>query len=192
MKSEDDSPLRAAPAVSSLGVPSSGALTAVVQNLDRFLGFVRQRIGDPALAEDVLQDALEKAATHQIDLEDEGKVDAWFYRILRNAVIDAYRRRDARGRALDRLELEPTVDFEAFVAVCACVKGQLTTLKTEYREILEALDFGDETPASYAIRQDLSAANVKVRRHRARKALRQSLLATCVACAPRGCLDGSC
>jgi DNA-directed RNA polymerase specialized sigma24 family protein len=69
----------------------------------RYLAFVRRRIADPDLAEDILQDSLLRALRAAPDIGDHDRIAAWFYRVLRNAVVDAYRRRDVQGRRTERL-----------------------------------------------------------------------------------------
>jgi DNA-directed RNA polymerase specialized sigma24 family protein len=55
---------------------------------DRFLQFLRGRVGDAATAEDILQAAYVKAIQHGGELREAESSVAWFYRILRNAVTD--------------------------------------------------------------------------------------------------------
>ena len=43
-------------------------------------------------AEDILQEAFGRALTRVDTLRDDESAVAWFYRLLRNAVIDHYRR----------------------------------------------------------------------------------------------------
>jgi RNA polymerase sigma-70 factor (ECF subfamily) len=91
----------------------SNEITAqLVENHRQFLGFLEKRLNDRALAEDVLQDAFVKSIEKGEDLRDEDSSIAWFYRMLRNAVIDQYRRSGARSRALEGLarELEGAVE----------------------------------------------------------------------------------
>ena len=63
----------------------------------------------------------------------------WFYRTLRNAAIDQFRRRGAADRAYQAFarELEthetPAQDMEA--EICACVSRLAGTLKPEYAEV---------------------------------------------------------
>jgi RNA polymerase sigma-70 factor (ECF subfamily) len=111
-------------------------------------------------------------------------------------VIDAYRRRDVRSRRAAPVDenalmlAEPSDDDDP--ALCECFRELLPALKPEYADILAALDLGDEDTAAYARRAGLTPSNLKVRRHRARKALRQSLMDTCRLCADHGCLDCTC
>ena len=76
----------------------------------------------------------------------------------------------------------------------SCVSGNnalLPGLKPEYAEMIELLDLQDRTPESVARELGLTMSNLKVRRHRARKALREELEKTCGTCANGMCV-GAC
>jgi RNA polymerase sigma-70 factor (ECF subfamily) len=156
-----------------------------------FLSFVSHRVGDEQLAEDILQTSLLKASENFGRLESEEKLIPWFYAILRNQITDHYRR---RARYQEQ-SLPPELDLEDEVEVerqlCECFRPLLSTLKPEYAELIEA-DLNEETPAVMAGRLGLSPANLKVRRHRARQALRRLLEETCRVCATHHCMDCSC
>ena len=66
----------------------------LVENHRAFLRFLERRVGDRALAEDVLQDGFVRNLDRLSDMPDEGLVP-WFYRVLRNAAIDRLRRMGA-------------------------------------------------------------------------------------------------
>src|SRR5687768_8475758 len=107
--------------------------TRLVENHREFLGFLERRLGDRALAEDILQDAFVKSIEKSDEIRDESSSVAWFYRMLRNAVIDHYRRRGTQSRALELLagEMEDAVEPppELHDAICGCVARLATTLK---------------------------------------------------------------
>jgi RNA polymerase sigma-70 factor (ECF subfamily) len=161
---------------------------------DGYLRFVRSRLSDPDAAEDILQDAILKALKAEPDIDGEDRLAAWFYRLLRNAITDAYRRRAVQSRRSEPLgdfdHPDPGDDDEA--QICACFRSLLPALKPAYAEAIEALDLEGEAPADYARRHGISSGTVKVRRHRARRALRDQLEATCRLCAAHGCLDCDC
>ena len=77
------------------------SLNTIFEQRKQFLGFVQRRVNDPTLAEDILQAAYMRALQHEGELERGESVAAWFYRVLRNAVIDFYRRRSSEDKALD-------------------------------------------------------------------------------------------
>jgi RNA polymerase sigma-70 factor, ECF subfamily len=67
---------------------------ALLDNLSEFVAFARQRVADPELAADVVQDSLLDAIKSVNQLQTNENIRAWFYRILRRTIIDLYRHRD--------------------------------------------------------------------------------------------------
>jgi RNA polymerase sigma-70 factor (ECF subfamily) len=160
---------------------------------ERFLGYIRKRVGDDDLAEDILQDSLLRAIRAAPDLRDEERLVPWFYRILQNAIVDAHRLRGAeRARVAPVVVPEVIAEPEDDAELCACFERLLPTLKPEYAEMIRAVELGNEPPTSAASRLGITPNNLKVRRHRARQALRQKLEETCRTCADHGCLDCTC
>ncbi len=169
-------------------------ITGLISSRSKFLGYVRTRVSDPDLAEDILQDCFLKAVRSAPALRDEERLVQWFYRVLRNAITDAYRRRAAETRRMDAyaLEAEGTFTPEEERAVCECIDELIPTLKAEYAEVTRTLDLEGEEPAAVAGRLGISLNNLKVRIHRARRALRRRLEETCRVCAVHHCLDCTC
>lgn len=167
----------------------------LVENHRAFLRFLERRVGDRALAEDLLQDAFTRNIDRLSDLPDEGLVP-WFYRVLRNAAIDRHRRKGAEERALAAFTQEladaAQPDEQFHREICACVGRLANTLKPEYAEVLRAVDV-EETPVkAFAEKAGLTASNAGVRLFRAREALRKEVTASCGTCAEHGCVDCSC
>ncbi|HTZ57213.1 MAG TPA: sigma-70 family RNA polymerase sigma factor [Acidobacteriaceae bacterium] len=162
----------------------------------QFLSFVQRRVSDSALAEDILQTAYLRAFEHRDDFQPDESAVAWFYRLLRNAVIDSYRRHSSRERALaawtHELQTFPQASPDFRNEVCACLDGILSGLKREYSEALRAIDLGEQRVQDFAEEHGISASNAGVRVHRARTALRKQLLRTCKVCAEHGCVNCTC
>ena len=171
------------------------SLDTLVENHRAFLRFLERRVGSRETAEDLLQEAFGRAVTHLSTLRDGESAVAWFYRLLRNAVIDHYRRTAAAGSALERFasELDEAVPPpEVQDQVCACVSRLAGTLKPEYADALQAIDVNGMAVKDYATQHGISASNAGVRVFRARQALRSQVTASCGTCADHGCLDCSC
>ena len=168
----------------------------LVDNHRQFLSFLERRVGDRALAEDILQDAFVKTLQKQEDARDETSSVAWFYRTLRNAVIDHYRRTGARSRALETLasELEGATEPppELHDAVCGCVTRLASTLKPEYETAIRRVDVDGAPVQDFAAEAGITPNNASVRVFRAREALRKQVKASCGTCADHGCLECSC
>ena len=175
---------------------SADLTTQLVDNHRQFLSFLERRLGDRALAEDILQDAFVKSMEKGDDLRDESSAVAWFYRLLRNAVIDHYRRTGTRSRALEGLARELEGAFEPppelQEAICGCVSRLASTLKPEYEQAIRRIEVDGATVLDYAAEAGISANNAAVRVFRAREALRKQVKASCRTCADHGCLDCTC
>jgi RNA polymerase sigma factor (sigma-70 family) len=175
---------------------SPAVLRVLVENHRDFLRFLEKRVGRRGVAEDILQDAFAKGLDGLDSLRAEESVVAWFYRILRNAIIDHHRRDSAKTRALDSFaaEVEQHVepDLEVKNAICRCVGELATTLKPEYAEALKRVELEGLPVRDFAERAGISSNNAAVRVFRAREALRKQVARSCGTCAEHGCLDCTC
>ena len=159
----------------------------------KFLSFLSSRV-DPATAEDILQSAYIKAIEHGGEIRNGESTVAWFYRILRNALTDSYRRQSSRTKAQEGYAVDAPLSYEPELeqTVCACVGDVIQDLKSEYRDAIQQVDLGGATVQAFAESQGTSANNASVRLHRARKDLAKKLTAVCGACAEHKCLDCTC
>jgi RNA polymerase sigma factor (sigma-70 family) len=171
-------------------------VNSLLQLRRQFLGFIARRVEDPATAEDILQNAFLRLLDSGDQLRESDSAVAWFYRILRNAIIDHYRRRTSEGAALERWvhELESATEPEPALeeTTCQCIGGALETLTPAYASLLREVDLGGTTLSGYAATQGITSGNAAVRAHRARNALRKQLMRCCGTCATHGCLDCTC
>ncbi len=170
-------------------------LQVLVDNHARFLAFLERRVGSREEAEDILQDAFVRSLDHTPALRSSTSATAWFYRVLRNAITDHYRRRDSQGRALDRLAAEAdseAPDSELEAVVCGCVLSLVETLKPEYGAAIRRVDLEGQSVRAFAAETGVTAGNAGVRLHRAREALRRQLARSCGTCLEHGCLDCQC
>ncbi len=162
----------------------------------RFLSFLERRVDDRAIAEDILQAAYLRALEAKGRLREEESGVAWFYRILRNAVIDHYRRRTTEGSALERwareLESMPALEPQLQETTCQCIAGALELIAPAYAELLREVDLSERSLADYANTNGITAGNAAVRAHRARAALRKQLIRCCGTCSEHGCVECTC
>lgn len=175
---------------------SPAAIQRLVDSHRQFLAFLQARVESRAAAEDILQSAFVRSLERGADVRDEESAVAWFYRVLRNAVIDHYRHRDATGRALEGLGKEfvahETPEADLKQEICQCVSGLLETLKPDYQVALRVIDLEEGSLNDLAKRAGITSGNAAVRVHRAREALRKEVRTVCGSCAEHGCLDCHC
>lgn len=187
----------------------SHTISGLIDQRGRFLAFVRRRVADPAVAEDILQSAYLRAIERSADLRQNDSAKAWFYRILRNAIIDHYRRRVSEVSGIDgwlvslsaspgfltaedgqpALATNPEVERKE---VCPCIETILDHLSPSYSGLLREVELEETSLADFARRHAITATNAAVRAHRARAAFKRALERICGSCAIAACADCTC
>lgn len=176
------------------GPLSAAMIDVLVANHREFLRFVERRVGNRAIAEEIVQDAFVRSLDTTAEIRE--SVVGWFYRVLRNAVIDRQRRQAVADRRLDQFAAELQADGEAGEELsglaCRCVTQLAQTLKPEYADALRRIEVDGVPVKDYAEAAGISASNAGVRIFRARDALRKQVARSCGTCAQHGCLDCTC
>ena len=172
----------------------------LLEQQSAFRAFLQKRLSDDGVVEDLLQQSLMKAVERGHELKKSESAVGWFYRILRNAVVDYYRIRAADNRKVEGLLREMVASGEdktpAFddirPAVCACLGTLLTEIRPTYADLIRRIDLEGESPAAVAKDLRMTPNNLTVRLHRARQALKAKLEQACGICTKHGCLNCTC
>jgi RNA polymerase sigma factor (sigma-70 family) len=176
--------------------PGAAVERTLVARHHQFRGFLRKRVSSDDVAEELLQTCMVRALEKKASLQAGERVDAWFYRLLRNALVDHFRHHAVEVRALERaahdVEGATTPAPELTARPCHCLATVISTLKPSLAHALRAVDLRGEPIAAFALAEAITTNNAHVRLHRARQALREHLIATCGTCASHGCLDCTC
>ncbi|CAN5898792.1 hypothetical protein BH11MYX2_BH11MYX2_41260 [soil metagenome] len=173
--------------------PIENIAATLVANHRDFLAFVEKRVGNRATAEEILQDAFVRGIDKLDTVRD--TTIGWFYRVLRNAIIDHYRRTAAADRRLEAYAAEEQLgsdDEELRGVVCKCVAQLADTLKPEYATALKRVEIDGVSVKEYADEAGISSNNAGVRVFRAREALRKQVVRACGTCATHCCIDCTC
>jgi RNA polymerase sigma-70 factor (ECF subfamily) len=171
---------------------------ALTENHRTFLRFLVRRLGDQSAAEDVLQSFCLRAVRKGAELRDSESVIAWLYSVLRSVLMDHYRSEAARRRRDSCYAQEQIVlgndrdDVELEESVCNCFRGLLPALRPDYAEVLRRVDLSGNPREKVAADLGITPANVRVRLHRARQALRKALGDCCGSCCEHGFRDCDC
>ena len=162
----------------------------------QFLRFLRNRMRHEEDAEELLQDAFLKSLEKSSEVRDKEKIVAWLYRVLRNSVVDYYRKAGKKTQELagipadlDKLAIAAT---EHRNEICQCLHPLLENIKPEYREALTTIDLAGGSIRDLAKRAGITEGNAAVRVHRARDAMRKQIQMACGACAEHHCIDCDC
>ena len=179
---------------------ANSVIQRLAENRSLFEIFLHRRVQDDFTVQDLLQQSFVKAIQQQHSLTNEESVVPWFYRILRNTVIDYYRshasenthRNDflKQSRVLDDDQV-PSLD-EIKPIICTCLDGVLSALRPGYADLIRRVDLSGESLTEVALNLQITPNNATVRLHRARQALRTSLENSCGVCSKHGCLNCTC
>lgn len=178
------------------GLPPE-VLEQLVAGHREFLAFVERRLRDRALAEDVLQDAFVKGLERGGELREHESARAWFYRVLRNAIVDRQRAAGAAATRLaalaDELQRAETArQGETERELCGCIARLIDTLPADQAQALRRIELDGVAVKDFAGEAGIGESNAGVRVFRARKALRERVTRACGTCAEHGCFDCSC
>lgn len=147
----------------------------------RLSAFVARRTSSAQDAEDIVQDvflrmhlALEQGAPIE-------QLDAWMFRIARNALVDQYRRAGVRQGSPGELpeEQDDGEIEELRRALADCIGPFLERLPEPYAQALRWVDREGLTQAEAAERAGISLSGMKSRVQRGRAKLQEMLEACC-------------
>ena len=145
-------------------------------------GFIRRRVSDEMVAEDILQEVFLKIHQHGDELQDVKKLEGWIYQITRNAIIDFYR----NARPMSTLDVpevqelpEELADDDIVSELLPCVCAMVNNLPEQDRQAIVLTEYQGLTQKEFGERVGLSFSGAKSRVQRAREKLKQQLLACC-------------
>lgn len=143
--------------------------------------YLRRRVSDPALIEDLVQDVFVKASAAIGDNRAPRNLVGWLYAAARTTVIDYYR--SARPDIVELDENLPDAqlanDELLHQQLATCLRPFTQQLPAIYRDTLFATDFEGKTMRTLAEEQGVSLSAIKSRASRARLMLKAKLLECC-------------
>ncbi|WP_428739069.1 sigma-70 family RNA polymerase sigma factor [Sulfurimonas sp.] len=138
------------------------------------LRFIRYKVTDPHIAEEILNDVFFKAYNSIESLEEKKSLKSWLYTIASNSIIDFYRKKTPTfleledEKMLDEKELDSIYkDFDC------CLKDFLNRLSPPSAQALQAVYFDEMTQQEYAEKNSLNLSTVKSYVFRGKKSLKE-------------------
>jgi RNA polymerase sigma-70 factor (ECF subfamily) len=160
---------------------SQPAFQEIVRRYERpVFNLIARIVRDPALAEDVAQDAFVKAFRNLGGFDITRRFSSWIFRIANNAAVDAVRRRRANP-VIDAKVPEPLAspvpDQVETAALASAIDRAISALRPEWRAVVvlryeEGLSYEEIAEAL-----GIPEGTVKTFVHRARKELAERLAA---------------
>lgn len=161
---------------------SNDDLSAAFLRLQQSLrSYLRRRVPDATLAEDLLQEIFVKALTSQRSGRRIDNLTGWLFAAARTTLADYYRAIGHPTQELDENMPEPeqVEDLRLHTEVASCLKVFINELPPIYRDTLVAAELEGETMRSIAERQGISESAIKSRASRGRAMLKEKLLECC-------------
>lgn len=148
--------------------------------IKRLTEWVRPRLQEPADADELVQEILERLVVHEDQLQTAGNPLGWMHRIATNAIVDYYRRPKRTVALPEGLPTE-TVDpaADARYELAGCIRPLVMHLDPVSREALLATDLGDKSQVEAAREAGVAVSTMKSRVQRGRRKLRQALRQCC-------------
>lgn len=152
---------------------------------DQLLGFIKARVNNPVIAEDILQDVFVKIHQKSDQLSDDDKLASWIYQITRNSIIDYYRKKntDSYRHPISEnevtIELEEESDESLNPQFTKCLLPFIDQLPDKYKDALNKTVYGDLSQKAYAQQLGISYTGLKSRVQRARKQLKELFTQCC-------------
>jgi RNA polymerase sigma-70 factor (ECF subfamily) len=133
-------------------------------------------VGNAALADDLVQDCIERALGQEAQLREVERLAGWLRRILYHLYIDEIRRKRRRGREQDINELADNLELSAPAPDNSAMKEfvqAVNRLSAEHRQILLLVSVEELSYRQIADELEIPLGTVMSRLARARERLRE-------------------
>jgi RNA polymerase sigma-70 factor (ECF subfamily) len=165
----------------------SDALVVLDEQLrESLFRYLQRYVGDPATAEDLLQETLIRATRGLDGYAARATIKTWIYSIATRVAADYLRHPDRRLRIVGIADTEEPYDTEQLPderlivdEMNVCVREVIDSLPEDYRSALVLHEFEGMTAAQVAEVSECSLATAKIRIHRGRNRLREALRRSC-------------
>jgi RNA polymerase sigma-70 factor (ECF subfamily) len=143
--------------------------------------FLLQRVSDPQVAEDLLQETFLRIHQKLDGMDDEQRITAWVFQIARNLVTDHYR---SKARAIpttvtEDIEILTSEEGNLNELAESWISGMIAQLPDAYRAAVELYELQGMPQREIADKLDISLSGAKSRVQRGRAKLKSLLFDCC-------------
>lgn len=150
------------------------------------LDYLVRYVGDPSVAEDLLQETLIRMNKGLAGFEGRASLKTWAFSIASRVAADYLRHPERQTQVVEVEEAEavadPALDVNQRLVIDemdACIRRTIDTLPDSYRTALILHDLEGLTAEQVAEVGECSLATAKIRIHRARQRLKDALANRC-------------
>jgi RNA polymerase sigma-70 factor (ECF subfamily) len=147
---------------------------------DQLLNFIRKRVNDTDVADDILQDVFLKILSKIDTLKNTDKLQSWLYQITRNVISDYYRQQQKENKlTIQQPELVFQDERNAMKEAESWIGLYVRGLPQNYRKAVELSELEGKSIGQIAEELNISYTNARARVQRGRQALKKSLTDCC-------------
>jgi len=147
---------------------------------DKLFAFIKSKVSDHFIAEDLLHDVFVKILSKLDTLEERGKMESWIYQITRNTVTDYYRTNTNESK-LANFTITPKINEaeETRLELSSCLLHMINQLPDKYRIAIQLSEIEGEKQKEIARLENITLSGAKSRVQRGRVLLKKILLSNC-------------
>ena len=143
--------------------------------------FVKSRLHDEDIVNDIIQEIFLKIHTNIDTLKDKSKIRGWVYQISRNAIIDYFRAEKKARAIIDNLKIDEEnknyfLDTSIDEILKFCMDYFVGLLPDIYKQAIIFTEIEGNTQTVLAEKEGISVSAAKSRVQRAREMIRKMLL----------------
>jgi RNA polymerase sigma-70 factor (ECF subfamily) len=146
---------------------------------DRLFKFILRRVSDPNDVEDILQDVFLKVHIHLETIQNVEKIESWVFQIARNSIIDYYRKPTGISFEKELPVFDEYGGEDTAENLAPYIQEIIQTLPNKYREAIFMADYEGKNQHELAKFLGISLSGAKSRVQRARKMIKDVMLACC-------------
>jgi RNA polymerase sigma-70 factor (ECF subfamily) len=178
-------PIPPPPSACHASDPSKGFRKELTDLLPELRARSKRLCADPAAADDVVQDTIERALKFEHRYEKGTNLRAWAYQVLFSVFVTRWRRRRRDRRAVERLAADPhawtipcsfTAPDAGHGALAASTRRRLDALPEGFRAVIVIVDLQERSYRDAARELGVPLGTVMSRLHRARKLLASQMM----------------
>lgn len=146
------------------------------------LAFILNKVRNTADAEDILQEVFIKIIDNSDKINAAGNVRQYIYAMVRNAVMDYFRKIKPAAELIEKAEPLSESESENLnlkIAEC-CIKPFMNKLPDEYREALQLTEIENHSQKELAEKLNISYSGFKSRVQRGREMLKDMIVKCCM------------
>jgi RNA polymerase sigma-70 factor, ECF subfamily len=146
----------------------------------QLLSFIKSRVSDTFIAEDILNDVFIKIHTNIETLSEQKKLESWIYQITRNTIVDYYRTHKKEKEIPDWI-VSPQVETNNTIRreLSSCLMVMVNHLPEIYRVAIQLSEIEGKTQQEVAKLENISLPGAKSRVQRGRALLKKMLYGCC-------------